>query len=184
MTQQIAATTEQREQWFVWWQQNDHVDLGTAEHFGISRATVAKWRIKNNWAARAKKLDVRLQQAVDTKLHADKFSNIEVVRTLKKVIYEKLIRPGEDGKANLLVEPTLRDLIMFLQYEDDLLGMLPKDDAQHIVQLFQGTNGSEKAAAKLDRNLGVIFGQPNGHGDGNGAGIKVGSTASRLSADN
>ena len=175
------STADQREEWFSWWLHNGRNDLATSEHFGVTRSTINRWRAKEDCPGRAIKLDLKLRDIADKKITADRFTNIKIVRLLKEKMLEKLIGKDDGGIEKLLVQPTIRDLLQACQYEDELMGNMPKNEDTHIVQLFTGVNGSEDAATFNDRNLGAIFGSGNGHdGDGRGTEVTVPSTSSRL----
>jgi len=165
-------TAVEKEQYFQEYCHNGFSVQATAEKFNILRQSMDIIARKENWKQRAANLKKELRKRVDKEILASEFSNINIVRKLKKQIMAEI-----EKKKKL--KPTIRDLLAVLQYEDTLLGNMPQNETDYIVQLFVGTNGNEREAEHLDRNLRAIF----SHSNGTGSGIKIESTKSRLPKD-
>jgi len=114
---------------------------GVAERFGRDIKTVRRVAAKNNWKDRFRKILLDIQKRTDKKVVQEKVSNIKLARALRDKTLKKLLR------KNTELNPSIRDGIEIMRYEDELSGNLPDERENEL---------AATTAEQLDRTLKII----------------------------
>ena len=111
----------EQERMFGFWCEGGRNYAKTARHFNRAITTLRRIAEAQQWTERAKEIDEKIRKRIDDRIVTNEFSNIRLVRILKKKMAKQLFE-----KADL--EVTVRDFIALLRYEDELMGNLPDSD--------------------------------------------------------
>jgi hypothetical protein len=148
---QDEVTQEQADAMFEMWCKVQSLTQVAVE-FKRSRATVHRIKHRDKWDERYRKIRFNVQKSVDKKAAQSIMSNLDYVTTLKKKLLVEIL-----GKPQ--VDPTVRDLIALMEYEDKLLGNLPEADsggADNIVNIYQIVREVNESDRLLDEQANLL----------------------------
>lgn len=148
---QDEVTQEQADAMFEMWCKTQSISQ-VADQFKRSRSTVHRIKNKDNWHDRYEKVRLSIQKSVDKKAAQAVKSNLDYVTTLKKKLLVEIL-----GKPQ--VDPTVRDLIALMEYEDKLLGNLPEGDVgshDSIVNIYQIVREVNESDRLIDEQASVL----------------------------
>jgi len=118
-----------------------------ASKFNHSRSSVTRIMKRDNWKDRQIKNRERLQQKHDTKIVQKIASNLELAGAVKKKLLIEIL------KKETKLDPSIKDLIAVMRYEDELLGNVrPETSAVNILQILQNMNEREQDELNDDAN--------------------------------
>jgi hypothetical protein len=111
----------EQERMFGFWCEGGRNYAKTARHFNRAITTLRKIASLQQWAQRAEEIDEKIRKRIDDRIVTNEFSNIRLVRILKKKMAKQLFEKPD-------LEVTIRDFIALLRYEDELMGNLSDGD--------------------------------------------------------
>ncbi len=120
---------------FVYWCETR--ELGkVADAFGWHRNTISTLAKKANWKTRyAEKVKPKIEAKTETTAADAPGEMLKMARAMSRAAMKGLFTKGPDGKPILAVQPTIRDAIAAISFENDLRERLGLDEDEERTKL-------------------------------------------------
>jgi len=106
-----------------------------AKRFNRGRSSVIRASRKYNWETRYHDIQRKVADKVDRTIAKKEIANIDMVRSIKKLVVKKLLEKAKEGNFDVNV----RDAIAAIGFEEELLEKMPDagKDKEYIPDMLQ-----------------------------------------------